>query len=148
VLSVGGRFGYADQGQTPNTQMTICDYGQTKLIFEVRGLRTAAFQGQGIGNIFHLEEGTIAGHQFFPRNSTTAAPLPRLETPAPRPGGNHFANFIAAVRSHRYQDLNADILEGHYSSALCHLANISYRLGQEAPFNPRTRAFGDDKDAN
>jgi predicted dehydrogenase len=148
VLSVGGRFGYSDQGQTPNTQMTIFDYGPTKLIFEVRGLRTDRYRGQGTGNIFHLEEGTIAGHQFFPRNSMRPAPLPQVASQVRRPGDSHFGNFIAAIRSGRSQDLNADIQEGHYSSALCHLANISYRLGQEAPFNPRTRAFGDDKDAN
>jgi hypothetical protein len=44
-------------------------------------------------------------------------------------------------------DLNADILEGHYSSALCHLGNVSYRLGEEVPFNPQTKAFGDNKEA-
>jgi predicted dehydrogenase len=149
VLSVGGRFGYADQGQTPNTQMTVFDYGQTKLIFEVRGLRTDRYRNQAIGNIFHLEEGTIAGHQFFPRNSIKPAPLPTVERHQQRGGEDgHFGNFIAAIRSHRTADLNADILEGHYSAALCHLANISYRLGQEVSFNPRTRAFGDDKDAN
>src|SRR5262249_25570643 len=70
-----------------------------------------------------------------------------LET-APRPGHEHFDNFIAAVRSRRVEDLNADILEGHYSSSLCHLSNISYRLGHEVPFNKSTRAFGDDKEAD
>ena len=67
--------------------------------------------------------------------------------PDRRPGGGHFGNFIAAVRSRKVEDLNADILEGHYSAALCHLANISYRLGQEVPFNKSTKAFGDDKEA-
>ncbi len=43
--------------------------------------------------------------------------------------------------------LNADILEGHYSSALCHLANMSYRLGAEVPFNGQTKAFGDNREA-
>ena len=38
-------------------------------------------------------------------------------------------------------------MEGHYSSALCHLGNISYRLGSEAPFDAQAKAFGDDKDA-
>ena len=47
-------------------------------------------------------------------------------------GGDHFGNFIDAVRSRKHEDLNADILEGHLSSALCHLANISYRLGEQA----------------
>ena len=43
------------------------------------------------------------------------------------------------MRSRKVEDLNADILEGHYSAALCHLANISYRLGQEVPFNKPAR---------
>jgi hypothetical protein len=64
-----------------------------------------------------------------------------------RPGGGHFGNFIAAVRSGKPADLNADVLEGHYSSALCHLANVSYRLGEEVPFEPKTKAFGDNKEA-
>ena len=45
-------------------------------------------------------------------------------------GGDHYGNFLKAVRSRKHEDLNADILEGHLSSALCHLGNISYRLGQ------------------
>jgi hypothetical protein len=148
VLSLGGRFGYRDQGETPNTQMAIFDYGRTQLIFEVRGLPTDEFRGQRVGNVYHLEEGIIAGTQYFPRRGKGPAPLPRVADVRRGPGGgDHFANFVAAVRSRRREDLNADILEGHYSSALCHLANISYRLGEQVPFNPRTRALGDNRDA-
>ncbi|MFO0846819.1 MAG: gfo/Idh/MocA family oxidoreductase, partial [Gemmataceae bacterium] len=49
-------------------------------------------------------------------------------------GGDHFGNFIKAVRSRKKEDLNADILEGHLSSALCHLGNVSHRLGKPEPF--------------
>ena len=56
------------------------------------------------------------------------------------PGGGHFGNFIAAMRSRKQEDLNADILQGHYSAALCHLANISYRLGEQVPFNGKKLA--------
>jgi predicted dehydrogenase len=147
VISVGGRFCDADRGETPDTQVTLFDYGQTKLIFEVRGLRTGPYRGQGVGNVYHLEGGTIAGTQFFPRGSDQPAPLPQVERAGRRgPGGDHFSNFIAAVRSRRTQDLNADILEGHYSAALCHLANISYRLGQPVPLGGNGRPFGDDQD--
>ncbi|MCI0639355.1 MAG: Gfo/Idh/MocA family oxidoreductase [Gemmataceae bacterium] len=148
VFSVGGRFD-SDRGETPNTQISIMDFGQTQLIFEVRGMESPAFHGQGVGNIFHLEEGMIAGNRFYPRGRTEPAPLPRLDNPARRGSGNgeHFANFIAAVRTRRHQDLNADVLDGHYSSALCHLANISYRLGQEAPFAPRPRSITDNPEA-
>jgi predicted dehydrogenase len=149
VISVGGRFGYTDNGQTPNTQISIMDFGETQLIFEVRGLRTDPYRGERIGNIFHLEGGTIVGtNRFYPTGSDRPQPLPRASEEVRRgPGNGNFGNFIAAVRSRRREDLNADILEGHYSAALCHLANISYRLGENVPFNPRTRAFGDNRDA-
>lgn len=148
VVSIGGRFGYTDQGETPNTQVTAMDFGDSQLIFEVRGLETPNYFGQGVGNIFHMEEGVIAGRNFYPRgNMASPQPLARLDNPpAHKPGGSdHFGNFIAAVRSGRRDDLNAEILEGHYSSALCHLANISYRLGENVPFNGATKAFGDNR---
>jgi hypothetical protein len=44
---------------------------------------------------------------------------------------DHYENFIKAVRSRKHKDLNADILEGFLSSALCHTGNISYRLGSK-----------------
>ena len=61
--------------------------------------------------------------------------------------GDHFGNFVQAVRSRRREELSADIEEGHLSSALCHLGNISYRLGRPTSFNSRVRAFEDDADA-
>src|SRR5439155_1969692 len=40
VISIGGRFGYEDDGETANTQVALFDYGDSILIFEVRGLET------------------------------------------------------------------------------------------------------------
>lgn len=149
VVSLGGRFGYHDQGETANTQISIMDFGDTQLIFEVRGLKTNDFHGQKVGNIAHLEAGTLAGGKFYPKGKTEAVLLSQIMPleKAPRPGNGHFGNFIAAMRSRKVEDLNADILEGHYSAALCHLANISYRLGEEVPCNKAAGAFGDDKAA-
>jgi predicted dehydrogenase len=150
VISLGGRFGYTDQGETPNTQLTFMDFGETKMIFEVRGLRTTPLHGATIGNLFHCEEGTvISATQFIPKGKTTPEPLPRPDRSTPRGpgGGDHFRNFVEAVRSRRRADLNADILEGHYSSALCHLGNISYRLGENVPASRRNNPLGDNADA-
>jgi predicted dehydrogenase len=149
VHSLGGRFGYRDQGQTANTQITVMDYGDTQLIFEVRGLKTGAFHGQKIGNIAHLEDGMIVEGKFYPKGQTKPVPLTSIvKADGERgPGRGHFGNFVAAVRSRKVEDLNADILEGHYSAALCHLANISLRLGQEVAFSKQSKAFGDDKEA-
>ena len=150
VLSLGGRFGYHDQGQTANTQISVMDYGDAQLIFEVRGLRTSEYLHEKVGNIAHLEEGTIVEGKFYRKGSDKGEPLSRLgiKVEARRgPGKGHFGNFVTAVRSRKVEDLNAEILEGHSSASLCHLANISYRLGSDVPFNKASGAFGDDKEA-
>jgi hypothetical protein len=55
---------------------------------------------------------------------------------APARGGDHFGNFLDAVRTRRSGDLHAEIEEGAISSMLVHLANISYRLGHTVEFDP------------
>ncbi len=61
------------------------------------------------------------------------------------PGGP-FGSFIQAVRSRKPEDNNANAEVAHYSAALCHLANISYRLGTASmPYNKAGAALGDNK---
>ncbi len=150
VVSVGGRFGYKDQGQTANTQITVMDFGGPLLTFEVRGLKTDEYMGEKVGNIIHLEGGTIiGGTKWIPKGETKAIPMPKDVKGKRGPGGsNHFANFIDAVRTRKNDQLNADILEGHYSSACCHLANISYRLGKPVEFSANSSPFGSVADGN
>jgi len=144
VVSLGGRFGYEDQGQTANTQVTIFDYGETQLIFQVRGLETQ----REVTAKFHFDDGTIKNDgKFYRTGESQGESIPDVEY-SRGPGGGPFKNFIAAVRSRNVEDLNADILEGHYSSALCHLANISYRLGEQVPFDTKRKAFTDNPAAS
>ncbi len=144
VFSLGGRFGYKDQGEAANTQIAWFDYGPDKpiIMFEVRGLPTKSHMTQGVGNIMHFEQGDVAGQgTYFPKDEAKPAPLPKTE--GKRGPGGHFENFIHCMRSRKREEQHADILEGHYSSALIHLANISYRLGEEAPFNKQSKSIGD-----
>jgi hypothetical protein len=53
---------------------------------------------------------------------------------------------LHAVRSRKVEDLNADVEHGHYSAALCHLANISYRLGEAVPFSKQSKSLGDNRE--
>ncbi len=62
--------------------------------------------------------------------------------------GNHWANFLDAVRSGRNEDLHGDINEGFYSSALPLLANISYRLGRSLNFMGDYEKFANDPEAD
>jgi predicted dehydrogenase len=135
VFSIGGRLGYVDDGETPNTQMAVFDYGEALLIFEVRGLpeKTGAknmdiYRGESIGHVIECEGGYIAGTAAYDRDGA----LIKKFSGGGHKKSEHFENFIEAVRTRKKEDLTADILEGHLSSALCHLGNISYRLGQTA----------------
>jgi predicted dehydrogenase len=127
VVSLGGRFGYVDDGETANTQICVFNYGDSQLIFEVRGLRTDALRSARVGNIFHCENGVVVCPDYL---SGVAFDNDGKELTRFRGSASHFENFLKAVRSRKETDLNADILEGHLSSALCHLGNLSYRLGE------------------
>jgi predicted dehydrogenase len=153
VISLGGRFGYVDDGQTANTLICGFDYGDAELIFEVRGLPTkspypANVRTRGrrdfVGNIFYGTEGMLVCPSYSSGVALNRAGNIIREFDG---NGDHYGNFIQAVRSGNAGILNAHILEGHLSSALCHLANISYRLGTLQSFHKNTRAFGDDKEA-
>jgi predicted dehydrogenase len=145
VESCGGRFGYSDDGQTPNTQVATYRYDDAMLTFEVRGLPTNDEKGIKIGNLYYGPEGYLALH-----GDRWATFFGHKEEPGPsgRGGGDHFANFVEAVRARDPRRLRADIEEGHLSTALCHLGNIAYRLGRAVTFDPKTETFGDDSEAN
>jgi len=146
VSSMGGRYGYKDQGETPNTQTASFIFEDGKmLVFEVRGLETNDEDEVKIGNLFYGSEGWIALDGFKWYDLFRKGKKERSRT---FKEGDHFANFIKAVRSRNVKDLTADVREGVLSADLCHLANISYRLGRTLTFDPKTETFPGDEEAN
>jgi len=130
AICLGGRFGYTDDGQTPNTQVCFYDYGDAQLIFEVRGLETDRVAGVKVGNIFYGTQGFAVSSSY---SSGSIFDFEGNEVETFSGGGDHFDNFVKAVRSRQHTDLNADVEDGHLSAALCHLGNVSYRLGTPQP---------------
>ena len=159
VWSVGGRLGYIDDGETPNTMFTVHEYAQAPLIFEVRGLpsKPAAagekesmdtFRGNiGVGVYIqyeggHIEVPSYTGCGAFDKDGKLVKAFgtfkgkgakddPAAEKAAMEKQDSHHQNWSKAIRSRKPGELNAEILEGHLSSALCHTANISYLLGKK-----------------
>ncbi len=130
VIAYGGRVGYEDAGETPNTIVAIFPYGRQSLVFEVRGLETAPYRGATVGNIV---EGTD-GYVLISRGATSSAFDKNgklIRTFSSGGGTDHFVNFIQAVRTRNRSVLKGDCVEGHLSAALCHLGNISYLVGQQ-----------------
>jgi hypothetical protein len=154
TISVGGRLGYVDDGNTPNTQVVIHEYASAPLIFEVRGLpRKAGIKALtatggpdgtpektgmdgyrdtkvSVGNVIECEGGSIVTTEYF---SCTA--LDRQGKVVKQFVGKdrHMQNFIDVVHSRKKADLYGPIEEGHISSTLCHLGNISHQVGHALP---------------
>jgi len=134
VVSVGGRFGYDDDGETPNTHIAFFDYKPVPIIMEIQGLpykqgRSAmsAFRGLRDGVVIDCEGGYCSGDKsggwVFDKQGK------KMKQIVGDGGADHHKNFIDAVRTRKMEKLNADIREGHVSTALCHMANLSHRLG-------------------
>jgi predicted dehydrogenase len=155
VLSVGGRLGYEDDAETPNTLIAFHDYEKAPLIFEVRGLpeKTGAknmdkYKGADIGVIIECEGGYVRVPSYKEAFAFDKDGQEIQHFKEEHYNENvHFENFIKAVRSRNESDLNAPIQEGHLSSSLCHTANISYRLGRQTSANAILEQIKGDRDA-
>jgi hypothetical protein len=170
IHSVGGYFAFDSDQETPNTQLATYEWEDGKILqFEVRGLYTNEEDGLKIGNLFYGTKGwmrvdingfkTYLGRKNEAGPSMKAVVVSKMKGIGGPKGFNeghfhtssrimHRENFFKAVRSRKVSDLTADILEGHLSSSLCHLANISYRLGRELTFDDHSERFVNDDQAN
>jgi predicted dehydrogenase len=155
TVSVGGRVGYIDDGETPNTQIVIHDYATAPLIFEVRGLPAKKelasatsdaamnsaeaagaaastmdkYRGVSIGNVVDCEGGSIVVPSYFEAQAYDRAGKLIREF---KGKDRLMANFIDVIRSRKTEELYGRIEEGHLSSALCHVGNLSHQLGHAA----------------
>jgi len=148
ITSFGDKFLFDDDKETPEIQTSLYHYpDQKKMIqFEVRHWCTNEEANIGVGNIFYGSEGFLAvkGYDSY----EIYFGQKREKGPSLRAGGDHFANFIKAVRSRKTSDQNGPVETAHLASALAHLGNISYRLGRTLTFDPKTETFPGDAEAN
>jgi predicted dehydrogenase len=136
VISIGGRYGYEDDGQTPNTQVALFDY-PVPIIFEVRGLMESKgapsmdhILGVRVGLLVECEHGVFAGGKsgggwVYDQDKKR---IKQFSAPGEE---THAQNFIDAVRSRNIEDLKAEVREGVLSAGLFQMANLSHRLGKQ-----------------
>jgi hypothetical protein len=151
VVSIGGRLGYRDNGDVANTQVTLFQWDDALLISDVRGLEiktpptVARKAGEvGVANIWWGTKGYVVTPKY---NAGVAFDYEGNEL-AQWSGGTdqlHFANFVTGVRSRNPADLNLDIEQGHISSALAHIGNVSWTLGEAVPLGTRPTLAADGK---
>ena len=148
IHGAGEKFVYDDDQETPNTQISTFEYDDALLVFEVRGLLTNDEKGVTVGNIFYGSDGYLTIGRDGWKSYLGEKGEPGPSESEKDEGPSHFQNFADAVKKRDRSVLNADILEGHLSSALCHLGNISYRTGRKLTFDPSWENFPGDDEAN
>ncbi len=148
VTAMGDKFLFDDDKETPELMTSLYHYPkQKKMIqFEVRHWCTNNEEGVGVGNIFYGSDGymLVKGYDSY----EVYLGQKREKGPARKMGGNHYANFIKAVKSRNTSDQNGPVETAHLSSALAHLGNIAYRLGRQLQFDPVKEKFVGDEQAN
>lgn len=161
IKSSGGYFAFSSAQQTPNTQIAVFKYADGKIVqLEVRGLYTNSEADTGRGCFFYGSEGWMCingdgtWQTYFGRddkpgiNSETAGEFTDAAKVSGKAANAHCENFIRALRSGKKTDLTCDIETGHMSTAMSHLANISYRLGVGLEFDCGKEKFINNKEAD
>jgi predicted dehydrogenase len=164
VSSMGGYFGEPASQETPDTQTALFEYPDGMILeFATRGEHTNDEGGQRVGNLFYGSKGWAWLDETGRNWGSYLGPVGEKNEKGPGSGtaagqgeavglttieGGHYGNFIEALRANDPKILTCDVLEGHLSSTLPHLANISYRVGQALTFDPRAEKFVDNKKAD
>lgn len=174
VHCTGGQFMEDSDSEVPNVQVGTFEYADGTLVeIEATTLFSPSFGGVRVGGFFFTDQGYIGSSNNWTATRGVFTPRDRPDSPSgvsyrtnnlsfpdisyppgpeipnlDEPETNHFRNFIDCVRSRRREDLNCDVEQGHLSTALCHLANISFRIGRKLVFDPETETFPGDEEAN
>jgi predicted dehydrogenase len=144
VASSGGKFYFDDDQETPDTQIVTFEYPDLSLVWEHRTWTKFGFEGRGTGVAYYGDQGTLVaddkGWQVTVDDKVVeSSPGSQMEMP-------HVQNFIDCVKARRQP--NATIEMGHISTTLCHMGNISQRVGRKLTWDAQTERFVNDEGAN
>jgi predicted dehydrogenase len=142
IASGGGKYFYDDDQETPDTQVTAFDFPNCCVMWEHRIWSRTGFEGQPFGLVLYGERGTL----HFTSKGWHVADGIEASDRAGEMDRAHLRNFLDCIRSGRRP--NADIEEGHKSTRLCHLGNITLRLGHTLRFDAKTETCSNDPEAN
>lgn len=151
ISATGGIYWLDDAKEVPDTQMVTYDYGDMMLNFELRSFATDYLMPHAAPRIGPKTAGGPADFAtaYYGTDATVLALNDRWEVhwkdgkvaQTAAGGGSHEGNFLEAVKSRKKP--NADVEIGRLSTMLCHLGNVSYKLGRDVRFDPKTEKFGD-----
>jgi len=154
----GGLYEAGDRTDqaTPNTQYATYRYADgTELHCDLRNWFSGPPEAQGVfifGSKGWMKVGDDKAEVYFGRKNdpgpTLTAEKAADDDSGDGEGQAHFENFIDCVRSRKSTNLKAPLEDGHFSTTLCHLGNISYRVGRSVKFDGARERFEGDEEAD
>jgi len=165
IIATGGYFGATPTSQeTPDLHTSAFEYADGSILeFGTRGEGTNDEGSVKIGNLFYGSEGWLwldgDGRKWQSYHGPKDEKGPGADMPATDGSGGdpnvltsieypHYQNFVDALRAGDPTILTCEIMEGHLSSTLPHLANIAYLRKQSLEFDGATETFKNNKDAD
>lgn len=149
IGAMGGKFLWDDDKECPEVLSAQYLFPSGKMLeVEVRHWCTNYEEGVSVGNVFYGSTGVVVVDEYNRYKVIKGVDAARKEGEWVEKGGDHFGNFLKAVRSRKKEDLHGPVETAHYSSSIAHLGNISYRLGRRLKFDPATEKFVGDDEAN
>ena len=159
VSSVGGRYRYKDDWETPDTQVVNWEFGKDKcMTWEGRSCNSRTIDGDAVGVMFYGEKGCLLitgtnGYKIYDTEnrlikevkSEIAIDPRNLMDPAEQLDAFHLQNFCDGIRLGT--KLNTDITDGHKSTLMMQLGNISQRVGRSLNIDPADGHILKDSDA-
>jgi hypothetical protein len=97
-----------------------------------------------VANEYYTTEGMITDGKFYPSGGGSPEDLAQFDVQVT--DGGAWGSFLHAVRTRNVADCNADVELGHFSCALVHAANLSYRLGEDVPYDLPSQKLGDNRE--
>jgi predicted dehydrogenase len=162
VTSVGGRYHFKDDWETPDTQIVAMDYpGRISLVWECRSSNGRKIEGADRGIIFYGENGSMDtgddSYKVFDLNGKLVNEVKTEPTESNNLQGRnlaspnlimdslHVADFLDAIRNNRRP--NCDVEKGYKSVLAMQLGNISWRVGRDLNIDPKNGHIIGDKEA-
>ncbi|WP_339922752.1 Gfo/Idh/MocA family oxidoreductase [uncultured Cyclobacterium sp.] len=160
VNSSGGRYRYADDWETPDTQTISMEFdNNTQITWEGRSCNGHTIEGASVGVMFFGETGVLKieggnAYTIFDLNNNIVKEVkndtkidPRnLANPAQALDSVHIQNLFSNIREG--VPLNSDIVSGHISTLLCQLGNIAQLSGETLNVDPSNGHILKNKAAN
>jgi hypothetical protein len=154
IMASGGKFAYPDDAeQTPDTLVTVYDFGSFNMLWEhATGINDGPY-ARDHGVAFIGNNGTLVvdrgGWEVMPEVKNGKNQMDAVARQPKVDDGIllHTGNFLEVVKSRKMEDLKCPVQAAAHVATVCDMGNIAFRSGKKIYWDAEKKKFTDE-DAN